>query len=111
MKIIKESRDFTKKEKYNMTKGAEIQTIGNLEDGTMFEPNGFMLFEDEKQDGTKVEILSIIDTDGRVYCSQSPTFKRSFEDITEIMEDENFTIKKISGTTKAGREYVDCVLI
>jgi hypothetical protein len=111
MRIIEESRQFTKKEKYNMTKGAEIQTIGNLEDGTIFEPNGYLLFEDEKNDGSKVEILSIIDVDGRVYCSQSPTFKKSFEDISEIMDDESFSIKKISGTTKAGREYVDCVLI
>lgn len=53
--------------------------------------------------------MSIITTDNAVYSTQSLTFKRSIKDIEVIMQFP-FPVKKISGQTKAGRNFVDCVL-
>lgn len=110
IKITEKSREFTKKELYLMTHGAEITTVKDVPDGTLIEISGYLYFEDEK-DGDTAYLLSILDNDGNVFTTQSLTFKTSFENILEIMEDEPFTIKKVSGESKAGRKFVDCTLV
>lgn len=110
IKITEKSRDFTKKELYLMTKGAEIKTIKEVPDGTIIDVSGFLYFEDTK-DGETAYMLSILNNDGDVFTTQSRTFKESFENIIEIMEDEDFSIKKLSGESKAGRHFVDCTLV
>lgn len=110
IKITEKSREFTKKELYLMTQGAEITTVKDVPDGTLIEISGYLYFEDEK-DGDIAYLLSILDNDGNVFTTQSSTFKTSFENILEIMEDEPFTIKKVSGESKAGRKFVDCTLV
>lgn len=49
-------------------------------------------------------------TEKEVYCRQSTTFKRSMKDIQNIMNGKPFSIIKISGKTKAGRDYINCTL-
>ena len=112
MEIIKESRtDFTKVDKYLMTAGKGAISVKDVEDGTSIPVYGYIEFIDEKEDGTKNEILAVItEPNGQVYSAQSKTFKRSLMEIIDVMEDEPFSIKKISGITKAGRPYVDCEL-
>ena len=64
-----------------------------------------------EETGEVSSLLGILDPDGNSYVTQSATFKRSFADIADIFDDgEKFSIKKISGQTKAGRPYVNCVL-
>lgn len=109
MKIIETSKEFTKVEKYLMTMDASIKTIKDVADDTVIKVAGYLTFVDEKSDG-EVELLSIITPEKEVYTCQSATFKTSFHNIAEIMEGDEFAIRKISGTTKAGRPYVDCAL-
>ena len=105
------SRDFNKIETYKMTMSPEIKTLKDVEDGTVIDVAGWLEFTETKETtGEVVEILSIIDNDGNTYSCQSATFKRSFHDIDNIFEGEPYSIKKISGITKAGRPYIDCVL-
>ena len=120
MKIIKKSREFTAKEIYNMTQDSEVMSVKNVEDGAIINVNGYIVFADTDHDGNTSEILSIIGADNEtgevvVWACQSETFKRSFSDIIDIAEDsgidisnEPITIQKLSGTTKAGRDYVNC---
>ena len=108
--ITEKSREFTKKELYLMTQGAEIRTIKEVPDGTVIEISGFLYFDDKKEEET-AHLLSILDNDGNVFTTQSKTFKDSFESIVEIMENEPFAIKKVSGQSKAGRHFVDCTLV
>ena len=107
--IKHESREFTKVEKYMLTSNPEIKKISDLEDGAVLHVNGFMIFDDEKDDGDTVEVLTLNTSEG-VYSTNSDTFKRSLDDIETVMESDVFPIKKISGTTKAGRTYVNCTL-
>ena len=111
MITIKEtSRDFTEVECYLMTIAPSIVSMKDVEDGTKINVDGFLTFEDVKDNtGEVVEVLSIITPEKEVYSCQSATFKRSVKDIANIMKGA-FTIIKQSGKTKAGRDYINCTL-
>ena len=64
----------------------------------------------KEKTGEVAEVLSIITPEKKVYSSQSATFKRSISDIHDVMETTPFTVIKISGKTKAGRDFINCVL-
>lgn len=108
--IKNETRNFTKVEEYLLTIAPTIKAVKTLEDGDILNVAGYLEFVDVKEDGTTSELMSIITTDNKVYSTQSVTFKRSIKDIETVMEGFPFTVKKISGQSKAGRKYVDCVL-
>lgn len=107
--ITNTTKEFTAIEKYLMTTAPTIKTVKTLDDGDVINVAGYLEFIDEKEDGTTAELMSIITTDNAVFSTQSVTFKRSIKDIEAIMPFP-FTVKKISGQSKAGRNFVDCVL-
>lgn len=108
---IKEmSRDFTKVEKYLMTTAPDIEPLKNIADGESIPVDGFLIFDDIKDNGDTQEIVSIITPDKKVYSGQSATFKHSLKDIESVMDGEKFSIIKISGKTKVGRDYINCIL-
>ena len=109
-KIIKASREFSKVEKYMLMLSPEIKSGKDLEDGEKFTVEAFLIFSDEKEDGSEVEVMSIMTADKTVYSFQSATMRRSIEEIWETMEGETFTAVKTSGRTRAGRDYINCVL-
>lgn len=111
VEIKTESREFTEVEQYLMTIAPFIQSAKDIEDGTHITVDGVMEFTDIKEStGEAVDIMSIITPDKHVYCSQSATFKRSIRDILNIMKGKEFTVIKTSGKTKAGRDFINCVL-
>lgn len=107
--ITNTTKEFTAIEKYLMTTAPTIKSVKTLQDGDVINVAGYLEFVDEKDDGTTAELMSIITTDNNVYSTQSATFKRSIKDIEDIMKFP-FPVKKISGQSKAGRNFVDCVL-
>ena len=109
--ITSTSREFTEVEKYLMTISPAIISMKDVADGTPITVAGTLYFEDVKENtGEAVEVMSIITPDNEVYSCQSATFKRSVKDIATIMGDKEFTIIKTSGKTKAGRDFINCVL-
>ena len=107
--INTQSRDFTEVEQYLMTLDRGIKSLKDVEDNTSIAVAGYLTFTDEKENGDSVDILSIITPDNKVFSCQSATFKRSFDNITNIMHGKQFSVIKISGTTKNGRPYIDCL--
>lgn len=109
---IKEmSRDFNEVEKYLMTIAPSIVSMKDVDDGTKITVDGVLMFDDVKEDtGEVVEIMSIITPEKQVYSCQSATFKRSINDISNIMGEKGFTVVKTSGKTKSNRDYINCVL-
>ena len=109
---IKEtSREFNEVEQYLMTIAPSIISLKDVEDGEKITVSGYLVFEDTKDStGESVDIMSIITPDKKVYSCQSATFKRSINDIASIMKDKAFTVIKTSGKTKAGRNFINCVL-
>lgn len=114
MTITEKSNDFTKVELYRMTKSPGIRSVKDLEDGTTIKPRGWLTFDDENAKGETFHMLSIIGGDAFdreiVWSCQSQTFKDNFMDLWNMFDGEPFTLKKISGVTKAGRDYVNCDL-
>ena len=108
MEIIEQSKQFNKQELYKLTRGQSI----NMKDaiGTAFEPVGYIKYKEENSRGEMVEILAILSKEGSVYSTMSTTFKREFEYIWELMDDDPFTIAVIGGVTKSNRDYVSCTL-
>lgn len=76
--------------------------------GDVIDVGAWALYKDGEGDKAR-EILAIASGD-KIYRSVSPTFKRSFFDIVE-----NFSktpqITVVTGQSKQGRGYVDCVMI
>lgn len=108
---IKEmSREFTKVERYLMTTAPDIEPLKNIADGKSIPVDGHIIFDDIKDNGDVQELISIITPDKKVYSGQSATFRQSLKDIENVMEGEKFSIIKISGKTKAGRDYINCIL-
>lgn len=105
------SREFTEVEQYLMTIAPSIQSVKDVEDGTRITVDGVLEFTDIKENtGEAVDVMSIITPDKRVFSCQSATFKRSIKDISNIMKGKEFTVIKTSGKTKAGRDFINCVL-
>lgn len=109
--IKNKTREFNEVETYLMTIAPSIVSMKDVEDGTKITVDGVLYFDDVKEStGDAVEVMSIITPDKQVYSCQSKTFKRSIEDISNIMKGKQFTVIKTSGKTKAGRDFINCVL-
>ena len=114
MEIIKgwtrDGNKLGKMDSYRMTKGKDIISMRNADEDIDIEVVAFVVFRDaDKQTGEEVEILSIMSTDGAIYACQSETFKNSFFDIMELGL-QNTIVNVHHGTTKANRDYIDCIL-
>lgn len=108
--INSQSKDFTEVEQYLMTLDRGIKSLKDVKDNTSIPVAGYLTFTDEKENDDSVDILSIITPDNEVFSCQSATFKRSFDNIFNIMHGKQFSVIKVSGTTKNNRPYIDCAL-
>lgn len=108
--ILEQSKEFDKVQVYMMTLDSAIVSMKDVPDGTELEVDGFITFEDMKEDGTSQEICSILTTDKKAYAFQSKTFYRSLVAIHKLMDGEGYTIVKRSGISKSGRPFIDCSL-
>lgn len=113
MEIIKTTINTNdKKALYKLTKSAS-ERVQDLERGTSFPVDAFALYKESKvsKSGEVKEqtVLSVIS--GAVkFSTISGTFIESFLEIVELMDGEPFAIIITGGTSKGGREYVDCEL-
>lgn len=60
------------------------------------------------------EAVAIMDADGTVYASASPTFIRDFDRMVAIFAEYDevvHTIEVVSGTSRNGRNYLTCKYI
>lgn len=110
-KVTYQSREgFTKPQLYRLMNGADNISIKDVDDSTLIKCNGYIKFTDTKDDGSVSELVSILADTGEIYTTQSATFVRELENIIEFMETDEVMIKKLSGTTNAGRPFVTCTL-
>ena len=112
VKITNKTKEFSKLEVYNMTKSHNLKTLKELENGAKIEVAGVMEWEDTNDEtGYVTPLVSILDTDGTAYVTQSDTFKRDLFDIIGIFDGEfPITIEHGIGKSKAGREYHYCIV-
>lgn len=114
MKIIKTNvadLNANKKLLYKLVKlaGLNVQKLTDEQKNLSYPVEQYLYYEDVNSKGEDVKILSIISGDTKL-STISKTFIDSFFGIVELMEDEPFAIKIGGGQSKAGRNYVDCLL-
>ena len=109
MTIIKTNIDVTdKKAVYRLTK-SESARVQDVQRGTVIPVESYALYVEEKQDGTKQNVLAIVGG-GLKISTISKTFINSFMECAELMEPDPFSIVITGGSSKNGRQYVDCEL-
>ena len=113
MEILRSNIDTNnKRELYRLTK-SESTRVQDMERGVSLPVDKWALYSEEysKKDGTPDTrtVLSIV-AGGVKVSTISATFIKSFVEIVDIMEDEPFSIIITGGTSKGGREYVNCEL-
>lgn len=112
--ITLSSRDFEPREAYRLTHLKETEQVKDLPDDATYSVLNWLVYLSENKDGETNEVLLIVaaDKDGveHFLTTVSATFKKSFLEMT-VYFGCNFIWKKISGKSKAGREYVDCEFV
>jgi hypothetical protein len=117
MTFIKTNIDTeNKRDVYRMTKGDSLKIEG-LEKGISLPVEKYALYDDvktrKKQDGSEEEYTQRVLTftsGGHKFGTISATFIRSFLEIVDIMDGEQFAILVTGGQSKSGRNYVNCEL-
>ena len=104
--VEKRPEEMSKKTAYMLTAAPDSKSIKDLEDGTVFTVDAYIKYEDVNGRGENVSILALNTEQGVMAC-QSQTFKEQFDTIVSIF-DLPATIKKLSGKTNAGREFITC---
>lgn len=99
----------SKKQRYDLTMSPKMQNMKLLK-GSRLEVSAWCKYEDVDAKTNEVRpILSILSPEGEVYGTNSATFIADFESMVELFgEDGVDVIEVISGTSKAGREFITC---
>lgn len=108
-KMYPETMD--KKTLYSLTRGRSM-SVKDVDERTVITPVAYAVYEDIDKDGKTSEVLAIRDKEsGEVFTTISPTFKRDFFVIVDLMGEEEYSIRTFHGTTKAGRDFVTCTMV
>lgn len=113
MNIIRTNIDTTdKKAVYRLTK-SESQRVQDVERGLSLPVDKWALYTETKsaKDGTESEqtVLAIV-SGGMKISTISKTFIDSFIECVDLMDGEPFSIVITGGTSKGGRQFVNCEL-
>lgn len=109
MNIIKTNIDTTdKKAVYKLTK-SESQRVQDVEKGVSLPVDKWALYT-EKNSKEEEQTVLVIVSGGMKISTISKTFIDSFMECVELMDDDPFSIVITGGTSKGGRQYVNCEL-
>lgn len=107
--LISASKELNKKEHYLMMNNQKAMKMKDAV-GMVLEVSVWAKFVDVNADGVEHTVLSIHTVDGDYYVTNSATFINVFEKIVEIFNDELPRIEVFSGTSKSGREFLNCTI-
>lgn len=111
--IAKSSNISTPVELYKLVQSPDRRRLTDAK-GAELELASWVLYEKPDKNGNAVKLLALSTADGNTYCTNSGTFCQSFESAVEMFSQfrqEFHTIRVIVGTSKSGREYIDCVVV
>lgn len=113
MTIIRTNIDTSdKKAVYKLTK-AESQRVQDIEKGLSLPVDKWAVYTETKKnkngDETEQTVLAIV-SGGMKISTISQTFIDSFMECVAIMDGEPFSIIITGGTSKGGRQFVNCEL-
>lgn len=98
---------LTKKELYNLTMSPKTQKMTTAK-GSILEVAAWCLYDDVDKEGEVRRVLSIQTPEGEIFATNSATFQDDFFRMVDLFDGVVTTIEVISGTSKGGREFIDC---
>lgn len=109
MQILKSNINTEdKKAVYKLTK-SESQRVQDVEKGVSLPVDKWALYTEKNNRGEEQTVLAIVSGSMKV-STISKTFIDSFMECVELMDDDPFSIVITGGTSKGGRQYVNCEL-
>lgn len=107
--------NLTIKEQYALTMSPKIQRMSDI-GGTVINVKAFASYTDEDKDGNEREILALMDQDGDVYATNSASFIREWNNITDLCDQcgidyNTVSVEVVPGTSKAGRTFYTCAMV
>ena len=99
----------SKKVAYSLTMSPKMRNMKELK-GSILEVAAWCRYEDmDAKTGEQRPILSIMTPEGEVFGTNSATFIDDFEKMAELFGADGVdAIEVVSGTSKAGREFITC---
>ena len=105
MEVIKKFPEtMDARTQFKMMKSPEVKKMIDA-DGSILEVKSWVMFKD-----TNYTVLTLETVDGEMFGTISETFMKSFEEIVSFFGDDVGSLKVISGTSKAGRQYITCTV-
>lgn len=115
MNIIAKSANITSSfDLYKLVQSPERKKLTEVKGDTLELDKWVLYTEPDRKTGAEMTLLSVLTKDGAAYCTNSGTFCRSFADAVEMFKqfgEEFHTIQVMTGASKNGREFIDCVVV
>lgn len=112
--VIRTSKDLNKTQQYFLTLAPNVQKMSDKA-GEIIKVEAWCVYEDVSTTKNGEEktstVLSIKTPDNSVYGTNSMTFIKSFTDMIDFFDGDVNYILVDSGTSKNGREFIQCVYV
>lgn len=115
--IIKSSENLDIYSEYELIESPAITSLKNVENKELICVGAWAKYLTVDNNGNEITCISVQDANtGETYSGQSATFRESFEDIVDRVSDmeevpDMFFIEVLHRTSKAGRDYLICMLV
>lgn len=115
--IIKSSGNIDTYAEYDLIESPAITSLKNVENKELICVGAWVKYLTIDNIGNEITCISVQDANtGEVFSGQSATFRETFEDIVDRVSDmeeapEMFFIEILHRQSKAGRDYLICVLV
>lgn len=115
--IIKSSGNIDTYAEYDLIESPAITSLKNVENKGLICVGAWVKYLTIDNNGNEITCISVQDANtGEVFSGQSSTFRETFEDVIDRVSDmeevpEMFFIEVLHRQSKAGRDYLICVLV
>ena len=112
--VLRTSKDLTKTQQYFLTLAPNVMKMSDKA-GEVIKLDSWCVYEDHSTNKAGEEkvstVLAIKTPDNAVYGTNSMTFIKSFTDMIDFFDGDVNYILVDSGTSKNGREFIQCVFV
>ena len=109
MQIVKTyPEELSKKQLYELTMSPKTQKMKDAK-GSVVDVAAWCIYEDEDSNGETRKVLAVLTPEGETLATNSSTFMDDFSKMCDLFGDGGVgRLEVISGTSKAGREFITC---
>ena len=102
--------NMDKRSEFKLTNSKAAQKLSNAA-GSVLPLDKWILYTDIDIKTGELQKVLTIESGGEVFATVSKTFIDSFEKAADFFKNDIGEIEVIPGTSKAGRDYIDCQIV